>query len=309
MTNSKEKIEIVDVGPRDGLQNEKCIWSVAERVEFCMRLAAAGLKNIEVGAFVSPKWVPQMVGSDLVLSELVKLRKSRILHQDVRLSVLVPNLRGAKDAMAHHPDELSFFIAATEGFSKKNTNCTVDEGVQRTREAVAQFPKVPRRIYVSTCFYCPYDGKTPPTQVVKVMEKLLTIGFREFSIGDTIGAATPRDVKVLLQDLSSIMSLKNIAMHFHDTRGTALLNIYESLEKGIRVFDSSLGGLGGCPYAPGAAGNVGTEDVVYLMESEGFSTGVDLQKLFEVNQWVAATMSKPLPSKLSIARLPKGYSV
>lgn len=308
MTTSREKVQIVDVGPRDGLQNEKRIWTVAERVEFCMRLAAAGLKNIEVGAFVSPQWVPQMVGSDAVLTELVKLRKSRILPQDTRLSVLVPNLRGATDAMAHQPDELSFFIAATEGFSKKNTNCTVDEGVERTRQAVAQFPSIQRRIYISTCFYCPYDGKTPPAQVLKVTEKLLKIGFREFSIGDTIGAATPRDVKVLLQDLSSIMSLKDIAMHFHDTRGTALLNIYESLEKGIRVFDSSLGGLGGCPYAPGAAGNVGTEDVVYLMESEGFATGIDLAKLFEVNQWVATTMSKSLPSKLSVARLPKGYA-
>lgn len=308
MTSSRETIQIVDVGPRDGLQNEKRLWTAAERVEFCTRLASTGLKNIEVGAFVSPQWVPQMVGSDVVLKELVSLRSSRILPKDLRLSVLVPNLRGAKDAMAHQPDELSFFIAATEGFSKKNTNCTVDEGVERTRQAVALFPNVQRRIYISTCFYCPYDGKTPPSQVLKVTEQLLKIGFREFSIGDTIGAATPRDVKALLKDLSSLLSLSEVAMHFHDTRGTALLNIYQSLEMGIRVFDSSLGGLGGCPYAPGAAGNVGTEDVVYLMESEGFSTGIDLGKLFEVNEWVSATMGTPLPSKLSIARRPKGYA-
>lgn len=304
---SREKISIVDVGPRDGLQNEKRQWSVEERVDFCRKLALAGVKTIEAGAFVSPKWVPQMADSDKVLTKLTQLRTSKALPQDVKFPVLVPNLRGAEDAMKHSPDELSFFIAATEGFSRKNTNCTIDEGLERIREATAAFPKIPRRVYISTCFYCPYDGKTPPANVVKVLEKILKIGCREVSIGDTIGAATPHDVKILLKDIASLVDLKKIAMHFHDTRGTALLNIYQSLEIGIRVFDSSLGGLGGCPYAPGAAGNVATEDVVYLLESEGFVTGVDLQKLFEINQWVSGLMNKTLPSKLGIARLPKGY--
>ncbi len=305
---AKETVHVIEVGPRDGLQNEKRAWSPAERIELCLRLSQTGLKTLEVGAFVSPKWVPQMVGSETVLAETIKLRSQKKIPETTRISVLVPNLQGATDAMASSPDELAFFTAATEGFSKKNSNCTIDESLERFNMAITRFSKIPRRIYISTCFYCPYDGKTPPALVIDVVEKLLPMGFREFSIGDTIGAATPRDVKTLLEDLKSVLPLKSVAMHFHDTRGTAIANIYESLNMGIRSFDSSIGGLGGCPYAPGATGNVATEDVVYILESEGFSTGVKLEELFETNQWISGVIGQALPSRVGKARLPKGFS-
>ncbi|MCB0393320.1 MAG: hydroxymethylglutaryl-CoA lyase, partial [Bdellovibrionales bacterium] len=284
------KVNIVEVGPRDGLQNEKMQTTVETRYEFIKRLSSCGFKNIEIGSFVSEKWVPQMKGTLELTNRILSDQKAKKLPKDIVYSTLVPNKRGMDEAIKTDVTEIAFFTAASESFAKNNINCTIEESFERAAEVMAEIKKLqPRKIrvrgYISTAFYCPFEGKIKPKAAYKVAERLAKMGCYEISIGDTIGAATPIEVRKFLKNLP--VSTKKVAMHFHDTRGTALANIAESLEHGIRVFDSSLGGLGGCPYAPGAAGNVATEDVVYMLEGMGIDTGLKLNKLIETNHWMA----------------------
>jgi hydroxymethylglutaryl-CoA lyase len=297
------KIKIVEMGPRDGLQNEKNIFKINTRTEFICRLVDAGLENIEIGAFVSPQKIPQMSGS----ADVVKSINSTYPDRKINFPVLVPNEKGMMDALAASAREVAVFTAASESFSMANINCTIEESFQRFEPVfkLAQKNKIKVRGYLSTCFYCPFEGKVKPQKVVALAKRLIKMGCYEVSIGDTIGAANPKEVKVLVQMLKKSIPVKQIAMHFHDTRGTAIANILESLKLGVTTFDSSLGGIGGCPYAPGAQGNVSTEDVVFMLEGMGLKTGVDLAKLIEVNHWMAKQMDHPLPSKVGKAGLPK----
>ena len=289
-------MKLFEVGTRDGLQNEAVTFDVATRVEFVERLVAAGVRNIEVGAFVSPKWVPQMAHSAEVLRELNRKKKLKLLATKSNLVSLVPNIQGFEDAVAAGAQEIAVFTAASETFSLKNTNASIKESLERIKQVMkrAKEEKVRVRGYLSTCYFCPFEGRIRESKVLSVTEKLLDLGVYEVSIGDTIGAATPNQVRSLNQKLIRLAGRKKLAMHFHDTRGTALANILVSLEMGILTFDSSLGGLGGCPYAPGAAGNVATEDVVYMLHGLGVQTGYDLQKLRDVNEWAAKKVNHVL---------------
>lgn len=297
------KIKIVEVGPRDGLQNEKKFLSAEIRAEFVKKLVSAGLPSVEIGAFVNPEKIPQMVGS----TEVVQAINKAFPKSKVAFPVLVPNERGMMDAISAGAKEVAIFAAASESFSKANINCSIEESFERFVPVIklARKHKIKVRGYLSTCFYCPFDGKIKPQKVVPLAKRLIQMGCYEVSIGDTIGAANPKEVKILIQLLKRVIPIKKIAMHFHDTRGTALANILQSYQLGITTFDSSLGGLGGCPYAPGAQGNVSTEDVVYMFEGMGVKTGVSLAKLLEVNQWMSEQMEKTLPSKVGKAGLPK----
>lgn len=297
------KINIVEVGPRDGLQNEKQMIKLDVRSEFISKLADAGLKTIEIAAFVSPEKIPQMAGS----SEVVKSVLKKFSNSKINFPVLVPNERGMNDALAAGAKEIAIFAAASELFSQANINCSIEESFERFVPvmALAKKNKIKVRGYLSTCFYCPFEGKIKPQKVITLAKRLIKMGCYEVSIGDTLGAANPKEVKTLIQGLKKSIKVKKIAMHFHDTRGTALSNILQSYQLGVTTFDSSLGGLGGCPYAPGAQGNVSTEDVVYMFEGMGVKTGVDLKKLIEVNHWMAKQMDKALPSKVGKAGLPK----
>ena len=291
------KIQIVEVGPRDGLQNEDTMLDVEARLELIRHLVGAGLQRIEVGAFVSPKKVPQMADSAVVLDQINKSGFS----SSKRFSVLVPNEQGMALAIKHGCKEVAVFTAASESFTKSNINCSIDESLRRFEPVfkMAKANKIKVRAYVSTCFGCPYEGYVDPRKVVEVCAKLIKQGAYEISVGDTIGVANPKQVKSLISKLSKKIPKKKLAMHFHDTRGTALANIFASIESGIQVFDSSVGGLGGCPYAPGASGNVATEDVVYILEGMGIRTGIDIQKLLDLDVWISKTLGRKLPSKLS----------
>ncbi len=297
------KIKIVEVGPRDGLQNEKKFLKLNIRSEFISRLVDAGLKNIEIGAFVSSEKIPQMAGSAEVVKNILKI----FPNKGINFPVLVPNERGMNDAIVAGAKEVAVFTAASESFSMANINCTIEESFKRFEPvmALAKKHKIKVRGYLSTCFYCPYEGKIKPQKAVPLAKRLIAMGCYEVSIGDTLGAANPKEVKTLIQILKRSIPIKKLAMHFHDTRGTALANILQSYELGITTFDSSLGGLGGCPYAPGAQGNVSTEDVVYMFDGMGIETGVDLTKLIEVNHWMTKQMEKALPSRVGKAGLPK----
>ncbi len=297
------KIEIVEVGMRDGLQNEAVHLTQEQRYEFAKRLAGAGLKRIEAGAFVSPKWVPQMADSGTLIQKLLKAQKSKKISSTVRWSALVPNLMGYDQAVAAGVKEVAIFGAVSETFSQKNINSTVKESFNRFSEIVenAKRDRIRVRGYVSMAFGCPYEGRISVKQAMDVIERFFELGIYELSIGDTIGVATPKQVKELLQQIQKNKWISKTAMHFHDTRGTALANIAESLRFGVTVFDSSIGGLGGCPYAPGAAGNVATEDVVYLLEGMGYRTGLDLDKLIKTTEWMTKQLGRPLVSRLSLA--------
>lgn len=289
------KIRLVEMGPRDGLQNEPMSFDSATRAEFVMKLIAAGVRNIEIGAFVSPKWVPQMNKTSDVykaLGERNELKKIK----DLRFISLVPNVHGLENALASGAKEIAVFTAASESFSKKNTNTTIAESLERiqTLVPIAKKNKLKIRGYISTCYYCPYEGKIANKQVQKLVDRLLSFGVYEVSVGDTVGAAVPTEVAKLNKKLISLAGAKKLAMHFHDTRGTALSNIYQSLQDGIAAFDTSIGGLGGCPYAPGAAGNVATEDVVYMLHGMGYKTGYDLEKLKEARLWISSKVKRTL---------------
>lgn len=298
------KVEIVEVGLRDGLQNEPMGLSTEKKIEFAHRLAECGFHRMEAGAFVSSKWVPQMADSAKIITSLLsEARVSRELPgaRNVRWSALVPNMQGYEMAKASGVKEIAVFGAVSNSFSQKNINVTVAESLRRFAEVVDQATKDRIRVrgYVSTVFGCPYEGKIGPKQAMRVIEKFLDLGIYEVSLGDTIGVATPKQVKDLLSLVDNRTIKTRIAMHFHDTRGTALANIATSLDMGCSVFDSSIGGLGGCPYAPGAAGNVATEDVVYMLEGMGMKTSLDLDKLIATTKWLGSELKREMPSRLS----------
>lgn len=290
-----DQIRIVEVGPRDGLQNEKTPISVEARIAFCKALLRAGLTTIEVGAFVSPKAIPQMTGSDQVLRGVV--------DQPGEFHVLVPNEKGYDAARVAGAKVIAVFASASEGFSRANINCSIAESIVRFKPVIARAKAdgIKVRGYVSCVLGCPYDGEVKPQAVVDVSKTLWDLGCYEVSLGDTIGVGTPLKARQLLRAVSGSVPMANLAMHFHDTYGQALANLYAGLEEGARVIDSAAGGLGGCPYAPGATGNVGTEDVVYMLEGMGIHTGVDMDKLLAATNAVSQLIGRPPVSRVASA--------
>lgn len=293
---SRPAVNLVEVGPRDGLQNESTPLSVADRLELIRRLVEAGLTTVEAGSFVSPKWVPQMSGTDQVLAGLD-------LNNVERYPVLVPNLKGWEAARASSAKDIAIFGAASETFSQKNINCSIKESLARFKPVAEQALAADVRVrgYVSCLVACPYEGEITPAQVLPVVRALFDMGCYEVSLGDTIGRGTPRQIKAVLTALLAEHDADQLALHCHDTYGMAAANIMAGLDLGIRTFDSSVGGAGGCPYAPGASGNVATEEVVYLLENEGFDTGVDLEELAATGRWLFEKLGKPVPSKVNQA--------
>lgn len=295
------KVEIIEVGPRDGLQNENQILAHTKRSTLVKKLSQTGLKRIELGAFVSPHRVPQMEDSLKVAKSCLKTAKTK--KQKLQYSALVPNSRGMQDFLKSGLKEAAVFAACTESFSQKNINCSIEESFERFKEVASECKrnKIKLRGYLSTVFGCPFEGDVSPKQVVKVAHKMLDLGAYEISLGDTIGVASPKQVKQVLTALiKSGVPVKKIAGHYHDTRGTALANVMASLDFGVHKFDSSVGGLGGCPYAPGAAGNLASEDLVYCLDKMGVKTGVDLKSLVEVARWLQKEIGHPISSHLAM---------
>jgi hydroxymethylglutaryl-CoA lyase len=291
-----DQVRIVEVGPRDGLQNEKTPVSVEGRVAFIETLLDAGLHTVEVGAFVSPKAIPQMIGSDEVLR--------RLGHRvDGEFHVLVPNERGYEAARAAGARVIAVFGSASEGFSRANINCSIAESIERFKPVIARARDDGIRVrgYISCVLGCPYDGEIRPQAVVDVAKVLWELGCYEISLGDTIGVGTPKKARELLRAVAGHVPMAHLAMHFHDTYGQALANLYSGMEEGARVIDSAAGGLGGCPYAPGATGNVATEDVVYLLEGLGIATGVDMTKLVQATNEVSKLIGRPPLSRVAAA--------
>ncbi|EPF73623.1 hydroxymethylglutaryl-CoA lyase [Acinetobacter rudis] len=291
-----EQVKIVEVGPRDGLQNEKQPISFEQRKDFIVDLIHAGLKHIEVGSCVSAKWVPQMARSDELYATLPT-------DHGAQLSLLTPNLRGLESALAVGCKEVAVFTAASESFTQKNINCSIDESLEKFADvmALAKANDVKVRGYVSCIVDCPYEGAIAPKQVAKVVTQLFDMGCYEISLGETIGTATPDRVKQVWDACLSEMEAKYLAGHFHDTYGMAIANVYQSLQQGIRIFDSSLAGLGGCPYAKGAAGNVATEDLYYLLSRMGFDTGIDEHALMLASQRISQVLQRANPAHFAKA--------
>jgi hydroxymethylglutaryl-CoA lyase len=305
----RDKVKIIEVGPRDGLQNEKRSLDQSARIEFVKKLSDAGLKRIEVGAFVSPKWVPQMAGSIELTKELIRLRSVGQIAKDVKFLALVPNVRGMEDALKSGIEEVAIFGACSESFSKKNINCSIAESFIRFRRVLemADYHQIKVRGYLSTAFGCPYEGRVAETRVVRLVRAMLKLGVHEVSIGDTIGVASPKQVESLLKKVKRVASMNQIAMHFHDTRGASLANVYASYLLGMRSFDSSVGGLGGCPYAKGASGNLATEDLVYMLKNMGAIQQLNLEKLIHIKEWLELKLERELPSRVGKAGIPKGF--
>jgi hydroxymethylglutaryl-CoA lyase len=301
------KVEIVEVGLRDGLQNEKSIVPIETRIEMARRLAQSGVQRMEIGAFVRADKIPQMAGSKEVAIGALQLQKQGKIPKTTLFSALVPNEKGMLEALETGVKEVAVFASSTESFSKANINCTIEESFERFIPVMklAKKNKLKVRGYLSVCFGCPFEGKVPEKKVVALAKRLYEMGCYEVSIGDTIGVADPKQVESMIKKLKQVMPVKKIAGHFHDTRGTALANILMAYQMGVRVFDSSLGGLGGCPYAPGSAGNVATEDVVYMFQRMGVETGLDLNQYIETDRWMSTQMKKELSSKVARAGLPK----
>ena len=294
--NLPKHVKIVEVGPRDGLQNEKQAIDTATKVELIARLGASGLKTIEATAFVSPKWVPQMADNAEVMRQITRLG-------GVTYPVLTPNLKGLEAALATGVTEVAVFAAASEAFSQKNINCSIDESIERFVPVIesAHEHGVAVRGYVSTVVGCPYQGDVPPEKVAEVSKALFDLGCYEISLGDTIGVGTPLKVQTMLAEVSKAVPMDKLAGHFHNTYGMAIANIYASLQMGMAVFDASVAGLGGCPYAKGASGNVATEDVVYLLNGLGIDSGVDLTSLVETAVWVSAQLGRAPASNVAKA--------
>ena len=297
-------IKIVEVGPRDGLQNEKVILSTEDKFTFISLLAQTGLQTIETTSFVKPDAIPQM--SDAV--ELYTKVKAKFAQEKISFPCLVPNIKGYETAKSLGVQEIALFSATSDSFTKKNVNATVAETFERMKEVatLANKDQVRIRGYISTAFGCPYEGKMDAKKLLDVTHKFFDLGVYEVSVGDTIGVATPNQVKEFIQDLKKNFPVDKLAMHFHDTRGMALTNIHVSLEEGITTFDSSAGGLGGCPYAKGATGNVATEDVWYLMQSLGLKTGIDIDKLASASKFILEKLNKQTESKFLRAYLNTG---
>jgi hydroxymethylglutaryl-CoA lyase len=287
-----ERARIVEVGPRDGLQNEAMPVHAETRIAFIEKLIAAGLTSIEAGSFVSPRWVPQMAGTAEILQAFAG-------RAGISLAVLVPNEKGLGAALAAGAREIAIFGAASETFSQKNINCSIAESIERFLPVAerALGAGVRMRGYVSCVLGCPYEGLVPLKKVVEVSAQLLELGCYEISLGDTIGVGTPHAAREMLKAVAERVPLPQLAVHFHNTYGQAVANIYACFDEGVRVVDSSAGGLGGCPYAKGASGNVATEDVVYLLNGLGFETGVDRQGILEASRFILEALGKA-PSRV-----------
>ena len=287
-------VRIVEVGPRDGLQNESQIVPLGQKIALIEALVGAGLETVESGSFVSPKWVPQMADTAEVMAAITR-------RPGVSYPVLVPNLKGLEAAVVAGVEEIAVFGAASESFSQKNINCSISESLERFRPVVdAALAKGIRvRGYVSCVLGCPYEGEIAPTAVAQVAKALLDMGCYEISLGDTIGVGTPLKAQAMIQAVTTLVPIEQLAVHFHDTWGQALANILACLELGVAVVDSAVAGLGGCPYAKGATGNVATEDVVYMLDGMGIETGVDLMKLAAAGRAITAAIGKPPASKVA----------
>jgi hydroxymethylglutaryl-CoA lyase len=293
MGSMPKSVRIVEVGPRDGLQNEAKTVPTSKKAAFIELLAAAGLSEIEIASFVHPKWIPQLADAEDLIPRLG-------LRPGVRYSALVPNLKGLERAIGSGIRRIAVFTAASESFNRKNINMGIQESIDVFKPVVARAltEKISVRGYVSTCFVCPYKGMVSKEKVADVTRALFDLGVDEVSIGDTIGAATPKDVESTLGFLLERFPADRLAMHFHDTYGMAVANVYQALQMGIATFDSSAGGLGGCPYAPGASGNVATEDLVYLFDKLGVETGVSLGLLRVASRMIAKELDRDLPSRV-----------
>lgn len=291
-----EFVKIVEVGARDGLQNEKTPLSLQQRKDFILDLAKTGLKSIEVGSCVSAKWVPQMADSDLLFSQLPQ-------DPNIQFSLLTPNLKGFESALAVGCKEVAVFTAASESFTRKNINCSIDESFEKFADIMvsAKANQIKVRGYVSCMVDCPYEGAIDPEQVARVSKRLLEMGCYEVSLGETIGTATPDRVKKVWEVCLAEMDSQVLAGHFHNTYGMAIANIYQSLTQGIRIFDSSIAGLGGCPYAKGASGNVATEDLYYLLSKMGFETGIRLDALMHASRNINQVLKRNNPSNYANA--------
>ncbi|MCK6386018.1 MAG: hydroxymethylglutaryl-CoA lyase [Zoogloea sp.] len=298
--NLPTHVRIVEMGPRDGLQNEKQIVSTDTKVELVARLGAAGLQAIEAASFVSPRWVPQMGDAAEVMARIERL-------PGVSYPVLTPNLQGFEAALAAGATEVAVFGAASESFSRKNINCSIAESLVRFEPvmAAAQAAGVRVRGYVSCVLGCPYEGEISPEAVAGVAATLFEMGCYEVSLGDTIGAGTPGKTRRMLDAVARRVPVGKLAGHYHDTYGQAVANVYASLEAGVACFDSAVAGLGGCPYAPGASGNVATEDVVYMLDGLGIETGISLDALVETAGWISERLGRPPASKVARAVLAK----
>jgi hydroxymethylglutaryl-CoA lyase len=293
MSTLPTRVRIVEVGPRDGLQNEAAFVPTQDKIAFVNRLSDAGHAMIEVSAFVSPKWVPQMADAAEVCAGITR-------RPGVRYTALVPNLQGLARARDARVDEVAVFPAASETFSKRNINQTIDEALAQAKQVcdAAQAAGLPVRAYLSTSFGCPFEGPVAPSRVADLTARLIDLGAYEVALSDTIGIAHPRQVSEVLNHVMPQVPASKLALHFHDTRGTALVNVYAGLEAGVAVFDASAGGLGGCPYAPGATGNLATEDLVYLLDGLGITTGVRLDGIAEASRAIEPLVGHPLPSRM-----------
>jgi len=290
------KVRIWEAGARDGLQNEPGVVSTEIKVELIERLVDAGVTAIETTSFVSPKWIPQMADNAEVMARLK--RKPGVSYQ-----ALTPNLKGFEGAVAANTPEVAVFAAATESFSKRNTNCTIAESLERFEPllAAAKQKGVPVRGFVSVVAGCPFEGEVDPEKVADVAEKLIAMGCYDVGLGDTIGTGTPRKIQRLIEACAKRVGVENLGMHFHDTYGQGVVNTLAALEMGVTKYDSSVGGLGGCPYAPGATGNVATEDVVYMLDGMGIETGIDLKKLIGTAWWISDHLGRPPVSRVAKA--------
>lgn len=295
-----KQVRIVEVGPRDGLQNEKQPISAATKVELIERLASAGVGYIEAGSFVNPKWVPQMAGSDEVFEQMPR-------SDGVTYAALTPNMKGYERAIEVGATEVAIFAAASEAFSQKNINCSVAESIERFKPVMdaAKSAGVKVRGYVSCVVGCPYEGEVSPQKVAEVSKQLLDMGCYEVSLGDTIGVGTPASIEAMLKTVMEQIPAEKLAVHLHDTYGQALANILISLQMGISVIDSSVAGLGGCPYAKGASGNVATEDVVYMLDGLGIEHGIDLEQLVDAGDYICQQLDRCNGSKMATALLAK----
>jgi len=299
MDNFPAQVRIVEVGARDGLQNQPNPVPTSVKIALIERLTETGVKHIEAGAFVSPKWVPLMADSDQVLRGIKR-------QPDVVYSVLTPNVRGMQAALAADANEVAVFIAASESFSQKNTNCSIDEALARALPVIemAQAHGVRVRGYISCVLGCPYEGlDIDPTRVATLTEQLINLGCFEVSLGDTIGTGTPRKAQRLIDVISERVPVAQLAAHFHNTYGQALANLYAVLERGVAVIDSSVAGLGGCPYARGATGNVATEDVLYLLQGMGIETGISLSDMVQTAAFISQAINVPINSNTASALL------
>jgi hydroxymethylglutaryl-CoA lyase len=291
--NNERRVRITEVGPRDGLQNEPRIVPTSEKVAFVNLLSAAGVAEIEVSSFVSPKWIPQLGDAAEVFAHIN--RRPRVVY-----SALVPNEQGFDAAMTAKVDKIAVFTAASETFSRKNTNASIAETLERFAPVLrrAAESRLPVRAYISCAVACPYEGAIAPAKVREVAAKLLDLGAEEIDLGDTIGVAVPTDIDAMYQGLDGLLEPRQTTLHLHDTRGTALACACRALELGVRSFDSSCGGIGGCPFAPGAMGNIATEDLAYTFDRMGFATGVDLQRLFAAARHIESVLDRRLPGRV-----------